>query len=107
MQQVPAIQARLDGLMLQVGDVSQRVAMLSNQVVETQSQLEMVSDRQDGLHFAIIEIGGFVRYHDLTARERSSMFTQERGKHDGPEHHGGQPILESPSSSVKGICKRR
>ena len=79
MQQVPAIQSRLDGLMLQVGDVSQRVAMLSNQVIETQNQLEMVSDRQDGLHFAIIEIGGFVRYHDLTARERSSMFTQERG----------------------------
>ena len=79
MQWVPAIRTRLDGLMVQVGDVSQRVAVLSNQVIETSNQLDMVSDRQDSLHFAIIEIGGFVRYHEFTAQERRKLFTQERG----------------------------
>ena len=63
MQQVPAMQATLKGLMLQVNDVSQRAAVLSNQMVERDQHLELVSDRQDGLHYAILELGGYVRYH--------------------------------------------
>jgi len=105
MQQVPAIQSRLDGLMLQVGDVSQRVAVLSNQVIETQNQLEMVSDRQDGLHFAIIEIGGFVRYHDLTARERSSMFTQERGNMMALNTMGASQYLRALRAQSRGFAR--
>ena len=34
MQQVPAMQATLNGLMMQVDDVSQRASLLSNQMVE-------------------------------------------------------------------------
>ena len=40
MQQVPAMQATLNGLMVQVDDVSQQVVVLSNQLVEFQ-QLEI------------------------------------------------------------------
>lgn len=31
------------------------------------------------MHYAIVELGGYVRYHDITAQQRRSMFTQERG----------------------------
>ena len=59
--------------------MSQRCAMLTTQIAQQETDMEAVSDRQDGLHYGLVELGGYVRAHELTAAQRRHMYTQERG----------------------------
>jgi len=76
---VPQLRSEINGLRLQLDDVSQRCAMLTTQVAKQEVDMEALSDRQDGLHFGLVEVGGYVRTHDLTPAQRRHMYTQERG----------------------------
>jgi len=48
-----------------------------SQFAQQEVDMEALSDRQDGLHFALVEVGGYVRTHDLTPAQRRHMYTQE------------------------------
>ena len=76
---VPQLRNEIHGLRLQLDDVSQRCAMLTTQFAQQAVDMEALSDRQDGLHFGLVEVGGYVRTHDLTPAQRRHMYTQERG----------------------------
>ena len=76
---VPQLRSEINGLRLQLDDVSQRCAMLTTQFAQQEVDMEALSDRQDGLHFGLVEVGGYVRTHDLTPAQRRHMYTQERG----------------------------
>ena len=75
---VPQLRSEINGLRLQLDDVSQRCAMLTTQFAQQETDMETLSDRQDGLHFGLVEVGGYVRTHDLTPAQRRHMYTQER-----------------------------
>ena len=76
---VPQLRNEVNGLRLQLDDVSQRCAVLTAQLAQHETDMEAVSDRQDGLHYGLVELGGYVRAHELTAAQRRHMYTQERG----------------------------
>ena len=76
---VPQLRSEINGLRLQLDDVSHRCAMLTTQFAQQETDMEALSDRQDGLHFGLVEVGGYVRTHELTAAQRRHMYTQERG----------------------------
>ena len=76
---VPQLRHEVYGLRLQLDDVSQRCAVLTAQLAQHETDMEAVSDRQDGLHYGLVELGGYVRAHELTAAQRRHMYTQERG----------------------------
>eukprot|EP00435_Cladocopium_sp_Y103_P028302 s3469_g7.t1 len=58
MNALPALRRDLDGLRAQLDDVSQRTAILTQQVIERDENMENLSDRQDGLQ------------EDLTVRQQ-------------------------------------
>ena len=60
-------------------DVSLRWAVLSTQVAQQDGHMEAVSDGQDGLHFGLVGLGGYVRTHEITPAQRRHMYVQERG----------------------------
>ena len=76
---VPQLRNEVNGLRLQLDDVSQRCVMLTTQLAQFEGDMETLSDRQDGLHYGLVEVGGYVRAHELTAAQRRHMYTQERG----------------------------
>ena len=76
---VPQLRNEVNGLRLQLDDVSQRCAVLTTQLAQHETDMDAVSDRQDGLHYGLVELGGYVRAHELTAAQRRHMFSQERG----------------------------
>ena len=45
-------------------------------MIRLENQQEMVSDGTDSLHYAVVEMGGYVRHSDLTAQQRSHMYVQ-------------------------------
>ena len=76
---VPQLRNEVNGLRLQLDDVSQRCVMLTTQLAQFEGDMETLNDRQDGLHYGLVEVGGYVRAHELTAAQRRHMYTQERG----------------------------
>ena len=52
--------------------------MMQN-MIELEQQQEMVSDGIDAIHYALVEMGGYVRMSELSANQRRHMYTQERG----------------------------
>ena len=38
----------------------------------------MISDGTDAMHYAIVEMGGYVRHTEFNPAQRRSMYTQER-----------------------------
>ena len=76
---VPQLRGEIHGLRLQLDDVSQHCAMLTTHFAQQEVDMEALSDRQDGLHFGLVEVGGYVRTHDFTPAQRSHMHTQEPG----------------------------
>jgi hypothetical protein len=49
------------------------------QVTETSSHMEMLADSVDGIHYGLVEIGGFAQHRELTPVQRRHMFTVEQG----------------------------
>eukprot|EP00435_Cladocopium_sp_Y103_P056449 s2990_g19.t1 len=74
MNEMPALRRDLNGLRAQLDDVSQRTAVLTQQVIERDENMESLSDRQDGLHYGLVELGGFVRTNELTPPQRRHMY---------------------------------
>ena len=42
------------------------------------AEVNMLEEYLDGLHFGLVEQGGFVRHNQLSGDQRSHMLTQER-----------------------------
>ena len=76
---VPQLQREINVLRLQLDDVSQRCAVLATQVTGRDEHMDALSDRQDGLHFGLVDLGGYVRTRDITPAQRRHMYVQERG----------------------------
>ena len=54
----------------------------------------MVSDSAGSLHYAVAEMGGFVRHSELTADQRRHMYMQERGNMVAASTMGQQQYLK-------------
>jgi hypothetical protein len=66
----------------------------------------MVSDGTDSLHYAVVEMGGYVRHSDLTAQQqqRSHMYTQERGNLLAANVMGQQRYLQVIRQQSRGFA---
>ena len=67
---------------------------LRQNMIRLENQQEMVSDGTDALHYALVEMGGYVRHSDLTAQQRSHMYMQERGNIVAANAMGQQRYLQ-------------
>ena len=60
-------------------EVQRSVGQVRNQVTETASHMDMLADSVDGIHYGLVEIGGFAQHRELTPVQRRHMFTVEQG----------------------------
>eukprot|EP00435_Cladocopium_sp_Y103_P064564 s72_g26.t1 len=103
MNALPALRRDLDGLRAQLDDVSQRTALLTQQVIERDENMESLSDRQDGLHYGLIELGGFVRTNEISPPQRRHMYNQERGNMMARQTMGASQYLRTVRQQVQGF----
>jgi hypothetical protein len=68
--------------------------MMQN-MIELEQQQEMVSDGIDAIHYALVEMGGYVRMSELSANQRRHMYTQERGSMVTANVMGQQRYLQT------------
>jgi hypothetical protein len=73
-------------------------------MIRLENQQEMVSDGTDSLHYAVVELGGYVRHSDLTAQQRSHMYTQERGNMVAANAMGQQRYLQVIRQQSRGFA---
>ena len=102
---VPQLQREINGLRLQLDDVSQRCAVLTTQVTERDEHMEASSDRQDGLHFGLVELGGYVRTRDITPAQRRHMYVQERGNILARATMGASQYLRTIRTQSRGYAQ--
>jgi len=76
-------------------DALQRTAAkLRENMVEIETQQMMVSDTTDGVHYASIQMGGFVSTTELTPAQRRHMYQQESGNLIASRVMGQQRFLQ-------------
>jgi hypothetical protein len=63
-------------------------------MVEIETQQMMVSDTTDGVHYALIQMGGFVSTTELTPAQRRHMYQQESGNLIASRVMGQQRFLQ-------------
>eukprot|EP00435_Cladocopium_sp_Y103_P068744 s1257_g32.t1 len=105
MREVPALRLEVNGLRMQLDDVSQRVAVLTQQMIERGENMETLSDRQDGLHYVLVELGGYVRSNDITAAQRRHMYKQERGNMMAMQTMGSNQYLRTVRAQSRGFVR--
>eukprot|EP00435_Cladocopium_sp_Y103_P011431 s2868_g3.t1 len=104
MDALPALRRDLDGIRTQLDDVSQRTAILIQQVIERDENMESLSDRQDGLHYGLIELGGFVRTNEISPPQRRHMYNQERGNMMARQTMGASQYLRTVRQQSQGYA---
>ena len=55
------------------------IANMRQSMTELEEAQGMVSDGTDAIHYAVVEMGGYVRMTELNPEQRRHMYTQERG----------------------------
>ena len=70
-------------------EVQRSVGQVSNQVTETSSHMDMLADSVDGIHYGLVEIGGFAQHRELTPVQRGHTFTVEQGNRVAMNAMGG------------------
>eukprot|EP00435_Cladocopium_sp_Y103_P043064 s596_g12.t1 len=105
MNEMPALRRDLNGLRAQLDDVSQRTAVLTQQVIERDENMESLSDRQDSLHYGLVELGGFVRTNELSPPQRRHMYNQERGNMMAMQTMGASQYLRTVRSQARGFAR--
>ena len=60
-------------------EVQRSVGQMRNEVTETASHMDMLADSVDGIHYGLVEIGGFAQHRELTPVQPRHMFTVEQG----------------------------
>ena len=73
-------------------------------MIRLENQQQMVSDGTDSLHYAVVEMGGYVRHPDLTGQQRSHMYTQERGNLLAANVMGQQRYLQVIREQSRGFA---
>ncbi|CAL1131405.1 unnamed protein product [Cladocopium goreaui] len=69
-------------------------AELRENFVELEQQQMMVNDTTDGVHFALVQMGGFVNLTEMTAAQRRHMYQQEAGNLVASRVMGQQRFLQ-------------
>jgi len=67
---------------------------LQRNMAELEQNQEMISDGTDAIHYAVVEMGGYVRMSELTAEKRRHMYVQERGNMVAANTVGQQQYLQ-------------
>ena len=80
---------------------TETITMRQNMIELEQAQ-EMVSDGADAIHYAVVEMGGYVRMSELSADQRRHMYTHER-KHGCSKCHGSAAIPSNHSTTTSWI----
>eukprot|EP00435_Cladocopium_sp_Y103_P067534 s995_g30.t1 len=62
-----------------IPQLQQSLEHLREQPTEYTQHMEMLSDSVDGIHFGLVQLGGFAQHRDLTPQARRRMFEIERG----------------------------
>ena len=92
--QVAELDAYAGGIRTDCDQVIRNSERLRQNMIRLENQQEMVSDGTDSLHYALVEMGGYVRHCDLTAQQRSHMYMQERGNMVAANAMGQQRYLQ-------------
>ena len=72
-------------------------------MAELEQNQEMISDGTDAIHYAVVEMGGYVRMSELTAEKRRHMYVQERGNMVAANTVGSATIPASHSTTESWI----
>jgi hypothetical protein len=67
---------------------------LQRNMAELEQNQEMISDGTDAIHYAVVEMGGYVSMSELTAEKRRHMYVQERGNMVAANTVGQQQYLQ-------------
>ena len=92
--QVAELDAYAGGTRTDCDQVIRNSERLRQNMIRLENQQEMVSDGTDSLHYAVVEMGGYVRHSELTAEQRSHMYMQERGSMVAASAMGQQRYLQ-------------
>ena len=102
--QVAELDAYAGGIRTDCDQVIRNSERLRQNMIRLENQQEMVSDGTDSLHYAVVELGGYVRHSDLTAQQRSHMYTQERGNMVAANAMGQQRYLQVIRQQSRGFA---
>ena len=102
--QVAELDAYAGGIRTDCDQVIRNSERLRQNMTRLENQQEMVSDGTDSLHYAVVEMGGYVRHSDLTAQQRSHMYTQERGNLLAANALGQQRYLQVIRQQSRGFA---
>ena len=72
--------------------------------MELERQQMMVNDTTDGVHFALVQMGGFVNLTEMTADQRRHMYQQEAGNLLASRVMGQQRFLQVVRHQNQGIA---
>ena len=62
-------------------EVQRSVGQVRHQVTATSSHMDMLAaDSVDGIHYGLVEVGGFAQHREPTPVQRRHMFTVEQGR---------------------------
>ena len=84
--------------------LQRETAELRENFVELEQQQMMVNDTTDGVHFALVEMGGFVSLTEMTADQRRHMYQQETGNLLASRVMGRQRFLQVVRHQNQGIA---
>ena len=70
---------------------------------ELQGELEMLSDTLEGIHWGLVNMGGYTRYHSMDPQHRQQMFTTERANLVAARTMSSQRYLETIRSQHRGV----
>ena len=70
-------------------------ANMRQSMTELEEAQGMVSDGTDAIHYAVVEMGGYVRMTELNPEQRRHMYTKERGNLVAANVMGQQRCLQT------------
>eukprot|EP00435_Cladocopium_sp_Y103_P065517 s1089_g27.t1 len=88
-----------------IPQVNQSVAQLREQTIEHDQHLHMMADSVDGIHYGLVQLGGYVQYNDLTPPQRRRMYEIERGNIVALNAMGQQQYLSTIRQQSRGYVR--
>eukprot|EP00435_Cladocopium_sp_Y103_P046051 s1037_g13.t1 len=88
-----------------IPQVNQSIAQLREQAAERVQHLDMTSDSVQGIHYGLVQLGGFVQYNDLTPAQRRSMYEIECGNIVALNAMGQQQYLSTIRQQARGYVR--
>eukprot|EP00435_Cladocopium_sp_Y103_P014748 s4198_g3.t1 len=70
---------RIGQHMVSIPQLQESMVHLREQTTEYSQHMEMLADSVDGIHFGLVQLGGFAQHRELTPAARRRMFEIERG----------------------------